>query len=282
MDKKILAFVDGSQYSASVCDYAAWAAGRLGADVELIHVLGRREKATSELSGTIALGARSSLMADLANLDAQQAKLSSHRGRAILEDASARVRGDGHSAPSTQLRNGDIVEAVAERGADARLMVIGKRGEGHEAAQDHLGSNMERLIRATTSPVLVANGTFHPVNKVCLAYDGGTSAIKALKTLAASPIFKDIDVTLVTVGGDAHVLERLNDAQALLADAGINAQHENLTGEPDVALADFVEARGFDMVVMGAYGHSRIRSLIIGSTTTAVIRSCKVPVLLMR
>jgi len=37
-----------------------------------------------------------------------------------------------------------------------------------------------------------------------------------------------------------------------------------------------------DLVVMGAYGHSRIRSLIIGSTTTATVRSCKVPLLLMR
>jgi nucleotide-binding universal stress UspA family protein len=33
---------------------------------------------------------------------------------------------------------------------------------------------------------------------------------------------------------------------------------------------------------MGAYGHSRIRNLMIGSTTTAMIRTCKVPVVLMR
>jgi nucleotide-binding universal stress UspA family protein len=36
------------------------------------------------------------------------------------------------------------------------------------------------------------------------------------------------------------------------------------------------------MVVMGAYGHSRIRTLIIGSTTTEMIRSCKVPIVLVR
>jgi nucleotide-binding universal stress UspA family protein len=39
-----------------------------------------------------------------------------------------------------------------------------------------------------------------------------------------------------------------------------------------------VDETPFDMLVMGAYGHSRIRSLIIGSTTTQMIRSCKVPV----
>jgi hypothetical protein len=32
---------------------------------------------------------------------------------------------------------------------------------------------------------------------------------------------------------------------------------------------------------MGAYGHSRIRSFVIGSTTTEMVRSCKVPVLMV-
>ncbi|MCF3974828.1 universal stress protein, partial [Paracoccus salsus] len=39
---------------------------------------------------------------------------------------------------------------------------------------------------------------------------------------------------------------------------------------------------GFGLLVMGAYGHSRIRSLIIGSTTTAMVQSVKMPVLLYR
>jgi nucleotide-binding universal stress UspA family protein len=36
------------------------------------------------------------------------------------------------------------------------------------------------------------------------------------------------------------------------------------------------------VMVMGAYGHSRIRSLVIGSTTEAMVRRCKVPVLMFR
>ncbi|WP_372803402.1 universal stress protein, partial [Paracoccus seriniphilus] len=45
-------------------------------------------------------------------------------------------------------------------------------------------------------------------------------------------------------------------------------------------LGALIDAEGFDMLVMGAYGHSRIRSLVIGSTTTEMVRSCKVPVLM--
>ena len=63
---------------------------------------------------------------------------------------------------------------------------------------------------------------------------------------------------------------------------GIEAETSILSGQPETALAKLVEEAQFDMLVMGAYGHSRIRSLIIGSTTTAMIRACKVPVVLMR
>lgn len=55
-----------------------------------------------------------------------------------------------------------------------------------------------------------------------------------------------------------------------------------VAGASETALGDLVDEQGFDMLVMGAYGHSRIRSLIIGSTTTEMIRSCKVPVMLIR
>jgi nucleotide-binding universal stress UspA family protein len=68
----------------------------------------------------------------------------------------------------------------------------------------------------------------------------------------------------------------------MLNAAGIAAETSVLPGQPDIALARHVEEAEVDMLVMGAYGHSRIRSLIIGSTTTAMIRSCKVPVVLMR
>ena len=55
--EKIVALVDGSFYSASVCDHAAWISLRTGAPVELIHVLGRREVAdTHDRSGAIKLG----------------------------------------------------------------------------------------------------------------------------------------------------------------------------------------------------------------------------------
>ncbi|MBD3801672.1 MAG: universal stress protein [Thioclava sp.] len=284
MTHKIIALVDGSIYSESVCHHAAWIAQRTQAPVELIHVLGRREAPDkSDLSGAIRLGARTKLMEELAELDAQRAKLVSHRGRAILEDARTIVDQDGVTEITTRLRHGDIVEAIGEVEDEARVIVIGKRGEAADFAKGHLGSNLERIVRAAHRPVLVAARAFKPIETVLVAYDGGRSAMKAVDHIARSSFFADMAVTVVTVGSETpEVRKGLADAKAQLAAAGINADTRIVSGQPEVELGKMVDEEGFGMLVMGAYGHSRIRSLVIGSTTSEMVRSCKVPVLLLR
>lgn len=282
--QKIVALVDGSAYSASVCHHAAWLSARTGASVELIHVLGRRETPEKQdLSGAIALGARSALLEELAELDAQRAKLVSHRGRAILEDARAILDKAGVTDITTRLRHGDLIEAVAEVEAGARVIMIGKRGEAADFAKGHLGSNLERVVRASHKPVFVASRAFRPIAKVLVAYDAGRSAMKAVDHIANSPVFQGLEIHVVTVGTDTPEAQKgLADAKASLKAAGIEARTSILPGQPETALGRLVDEASFDMLVMGAYGHSRIRSLIIGSTTTEMIRSCKVPVVLIR
>jgi nucleotide-binding universal stress UspA family protein len=284
MTDKIIALVDGSIYSASVCEHAAWVSGRTGSPVELIHVLGRREAPDKhDRSGSIQLGARSKLLEELAELDAQRSKLISHRGRAILEDARKIVDEAGVAEITTRLRQGDIVEAVSEVEKDARVIIVGKRGEAADFAKGHLGSNLERIVRAATKPVLVASRSFKPIQKVLVAYDGGRSAMKAVDHIARTPLFQGLTIHVVTVGNaTAEVRKGLEDAKALLKAAGIEADTSILPGQPETALSKLVEEASFDMLVMGAYGHSRIRTLVIGSTTTEMVRSCKVPVVLMR
>ena len=282
--EKIVALVDGSIYSASVCEHAAWIAQRTDAPVELLHVLGRREAPEKrDLSGSIMLGARTALLQELAELDAQRAKLISHRGRAILEDGRAILDKAGVSEVTTRLRQGDVSETVSEVEKDARVVMVGKRGEAADFARGHLGSNLERIIRASSKPVFVASRAFRPIAKVLVAHDGGVSAMKAVDHIARSTVFQGLAIHLVTVGAPtAEVKKGLDGAAALLRAAGIEATSAILPGQPETVLAKLIEAEGFDLLVMGAYGHSRIRSLIIGSTTTAMIRSCKVPVVLIR
>lgn len=283
MTEKLIALIDGSIYSKSVCENAAWISGRTGAPVELLHVLGRRETASSDLSGSIALGARTSLLQELSSLDEQRSKLAQRRGRAILEVAEEMLRAAGVETVTARLRQGDLLESVAEAERGSRGIVIGKRGEAADFAKLHLGSNLERIARSATKPVFVAARAFRPITKVLIAYDGGTSSVKAVDHMARAPLFAGLDIRLLTVGHDtSDVQRRLENAQATLRAGGHQAAIEIAVGQPETVISEVIERDGIDLLVMGAYGHSRIRTMIIGSTTAEMLRSCKVPVVLFR
>ncbi|MGL4438835.1 MAG: universal stress protein [Bosea sp. (in: a-proteobacteria)] len=280
---RIIACIDGSIYSHSVADHAAWAAKRLSASVELLQVLGRREAGSSDLSGNIAADAQATLLAELAALDAERAKLIQKRGRLALDDAKARIELAGTTDVTSTLRHGDLLDTLAEKEATADLIVIGKRGEAADFAKGHLGSNFERVVRASHKPILVAARAFKPITKALIAFDGGASALKAVDQLSRSPLLAGVMLHLVTVGDDQPEMKRkLESAVAQLKAGGHQAELRFVTGQPDKAIAAMVEQESFHLLIMGAYGHSRIRSLMIGSTTTELIRSCKVPVLLYR
>lgn len=280
---KIIALVDGSAYSESVCDHAAWIATRKGSSVEVIHVLKHPEAKQTNLSGNIGLGARSKLMEELADLDAQNAKLAQKRGRAILEDAEARLRADGVTDVTTRLRQGDLVEELLAAETDADLVIIGKRGEAADFAKLHLGSNLERVVRSCKKPVLVASRAFEKPQRFMIAFDGGASSLKAVNHIEQSKVFAGLDCKLLTVGADKPEVKRaLEGAAALLRDAGYQVETEILQGQAEKVICETSQKDDADILVMGAYGHSRIRSLIIGSTTTAMVQSCQVPVLLFR
>lgn len=280
---KIVALVDGSVYSESVCDHAAWIAQRKGSSVEILHILGRRDGGSKNLSGSLGFSARSKLMEELADLDAQTAKLNIQRGRAILEDAEARVREDGVKDVNTRLRNGDLMEELHTAEADADLVVIGKRGEAADFAKMHLGSNLERAIRTSSKPMLVTSRAFRPVETFLIAFDGGASSLKAVNHVAQSKVFAGLACKIVFAGVDTSenraTLER---AKSVLTDAGYEVDAQIHDEQPDVAILEAVETQNVDMLLMGAYSHSKIRSLFIGSTSTEMVRSCKVPLMMFR
>lgn len=279
----ILALIDGSIYTHSVCDHAAWAARQYGGDVELLHVLSQKKAGSlsSDLSGAIGLGARSALLEDLAEHDAEAARLAKERGRAILDTAQMRLEEQGVTDISLALRHGEIAETLTRRAGD--LIVMGKRGEGANFDKLHLGANLERVVRSVSRPVLVASRAFKPIETVVFAFDDGVSARKALASLTTSPMADRPKIIVLTI--DAEGSEHARAAAAAtqrLAEVGYVAETLIRQGHAEKVITQEVEKTGADMLIMGAYGHSRIRSMIIGSTTTSMIRSCLIPLLLFR
>lgn len=281
-DGRVLAAVDASVYTGSVCQHAAWAASRLAAPLELVHVIDPVERtAPVDLSGNLALGEQETLLLQLSAFDETRAKLAQDRGRLLLQQAHQMAATAGADDVDVRLRHGGLVDTLLELEDGVRLFVLGKRGEHADFARGHLGGELERVVRAVHRPLLVASREFQPVRRVLVAFDGSPTTRKAVEMVATSPLFRGLEVQLLTVG-DGEGRLRLEWATQMLVDAGFATTASAVEGDAEDAIAAHVREQRIDLLVMGAYGHSRIRRLIVGSTTSAVLRNCQVPVLLLR
>ncbi|MDL4861542.1 universal stress protein [Halomonas elongata] len=284
MTEQVMAAIDGSPVSEGVCDYAAWASLALDAPLTFLHVVDNHpQTAEADLSGNIGLGAREHLLEELSHLDEQRAKIAQERGRLMLQAAKERAVEDGVAEPATRQRNGTLVETLDELEEEIRLLVIGKRGETAHQAREHLGSNLERVVRGLHRPILMVPETFKRPERVMIAFDGSKTTRKGVEMLAQSPLFQGIPVHVVIVGAETgDNRSQLDWALKTLRDAGHEAEGAIRAGEVEPTLHAYQEEQNIDLLVMGAYGHSRIRHLLVGSTTTVMLQRAEVPVLLLR
>ncbi len=288
----VMACIDQSPYAEAVCDFAAWSAERMKAPLSFLHVLDSTSgnvPGDRNLTGTIGLGAREDLLERLSELDEERARLAMEQGRQLLAGAVERARKvapgleEATRPIETRQRHGELVDALLAVEAETRMLVLGKRGAGSAAQRGHLGRHLEEVIRAVSKPILVAQQSFAPPERIMFAYDGSGTARKGLQMLAGSPLFRGIPCHLVYVGADKpEARKTLDHAARALDAAGFEAEAALVPGNPDDALSRYQAEHGIDLLIMGAFGHSRIRHLILGSTTTAMLRRCTVSVMVLR
>ena len=109
---------------------------------------------------------------------------------------------------------------------------------------DAVGSQVEQVVRALSLPMLVVPAEWTLPQQVLVAFDGSSASRRMVERLASSPLLKGLRVHLL-ISGTAT-------------------------------------AQAFDLLVMCGWGHSALRSWLLGSKTTALLRAVKVPVLLLR
>jgi nucleotide-binding universal stress UspA family protein len=282
---KVIACVDGAACTASVCDHAVWAARRLDTPLAFLHVLDRHpERApVTDYSGSIGLGAQESLLQELGALDEKRSTLAQQHGRELLEGVVRRASAAGLAAVETRQRHGGLVEALGDLESEAGLFVLGQHVKSGPGGKPDLDHHVERAIRSVQRPVLVAAAEFREPQRFLIAFDGSPTGRKMVETVAWSPLLKGLRCDVVMAGeGHADPQGQLDWAGAVLTAAGFEVQASLQAGEPETALPDYMKVHPADLLVMGAYGHSRIRQLIVGSTTTSLLRTSVVPVLVLR
>ncbi|PWW43589.1 universal stress protein [Melaminivora alkalimesophila] len=282
----VFACIDGLATTHAVVDGAAWASVRLGAPLALLHTLQHPEPLppVGDYSGVIGMGAQDLLLERLSALDEERSQLAQEAAHRMLESAQRRVPQEAAAALQVLLRHGELTDVLLEHEASARLFVLGSNHRPASARKLRLDYRVESVVRNVRQPVMVMPcPEFTPSTGFVVAYDGSTTAHRAVQAVARSPLLRGMPGLLAMAGEPTEQARQcLEEAQALLRAAGFAIDTRIVPGAPEEAIPALMEDRTQDLLVVGAYGHSRIRQLIVGSTTTALLRLSSVPVLVLR
>lgn len=281
---RVVACIDGSQAAPAVCDYAAWASKHMETPMMLLHVLDEeRYPAEPDLVGNIGLGSREQLLEDLAELDRKRAKLALEHGHHMLDEAQKRLSEAGIEDVIQRQRHGDLTESLLALESQTRLLVMGLHGESSSERDTHVGSQLETVIRSMHRPILLVPDEYTQPRSAMLAFDGSATAFKGVELLAGSPVLKGMPLHLVMIGPDTNDRwEQLKKAEKMLAGLESEITLAIRAGDVEPALHAYQEEQDIDILVMGAYGHSRIRRFLVGSTTTRMLETAKKPLVVLR
>lgn len=282
MMKNLLICTDGSNYSQECCRYGAWLAKQARAHVEVLYVTDLRQfevPVVADLSGSLGIQPFEGMVTHLQEVEEQKAEFVKNSALSIFEAVGLSDRVQFHH------ETGLLVDAIDAYAARADLVLLGKRGENVNFATEHLGSMLERVVRSASKPCLVTPRQFRPIDHVAVAYDGSPSCKKALEFMSKVELFTAFNLQVIVVNEGRHedeAAELLAEAEVMLNRFSLYPACQVLNGVAETAIADYVKQTKVDLLVAGAYGHTRIRELLIGSTTTALLRNCHVPVLCFR
>jgi nucleotide-binding universal stress UspA family protein len=275
----ILLCTDGSVYSIVAADYATWLAKHLGTPLRALHITDIRHlelPLLADLSGAVGAQPYQAMLPHVQQYHKDKA-------RVILDSVTQTAHKRGVKC-STVHRSGRLIEAILEEEKVADVLVLGQRGENAEHHMDMLGSSVERIVRRSIKPCLVTPGKFAEMTRMMIAYDGSEPSGRSLQqglTLAAA-LKTHVSIVTVTTDDVLSADAKLDDAVTLAKRHHITPKTHVLKGHAEAEILHFADHERMNLIVMGAYGHTRIREFIVGSTTSHVLRKAHVPVLLTR
>jgi nucleotide-binding universal stress UspA family protein len=212
-------------------------------------------------------------------------KLQQLRDRAatLFREATAQmpVSADWHAVPDDPLSD-SLLHSVEQLARCADLTVVGQT-----APEDNTvaipADFPEVLCLAAGRPVLIvpyASRRVHIGERIMVGWDGSRKAARALSD--SLPLLKRAKaVKILTLTALDEAAKKQDDVLAFLQRHGISARGTIAeAGDMGHALLAHVSGWSADLLVMGAYGHSRLRELVLGGATRTVLQSMTVPVLI--
>lgn len=274
--KTILVHIDDQESSALRLDVAIRIAGNAGARLVGVYLV-----PTIEISPSVAALMPSDLAETIQRGIGEAQHAAERRFRAAA--GTARLTAVEWRAPA-----GPAIAAAVAHGRCADLFVVGQ-GEPGNAASAFSRDLIASTLVATGHPLLIvpfigAARTF--ARNVMVAWDGGREAARAVAD--ALPLLADAGQVVVVTdsnGAGAITGEAPSTSELLgwLRDHGVEARTDALiAGEGGVGESLLSRAADLstDLIVMGGYGHARMREFVLGGVTRTLLESMTIPVLM--
>jgi nucleotide-binding universal stress UspA family protein len=266
--KKIAVHVEGGAQDTRVLRLAGALAARFGAAIEAVFAM-----VPAYIPATIAAISTPQI------IEAQRAIYLKRAETAKKTLASTMMPQQG--AVWTQVE-AQVADAIVARGRYADLTVLGQPEETDVAAEYDVPADVAMSLGRPILMVPYAGSFSDAGKRVLVAWNGTRESARALSD--ALPFLADAsEITILAVNPRAQTEAMEADLEAWLAAHGLagktRAAHTNEIGVADVLLSAAADASA-DLLVMGAYGRSRLRELILGGVTHDIFRRMTIPVLM--
>lgn len=285
IENKVLACVDQSPFADPVGDYAAWAAARMDAPLELLHVIERHPEIgdTRDHSGALTPNAQEQLLGELSAQDEIHTRRAREQGRIFLNRLRERALAAGVASVDMRQRHGHLEETLRDWEPAVRLFVLGRHGQSAAKDRLDLGSNVERVVRVLQRPVLTVTEGFKAPQRVLMAFDGTALTRRGVLMVAGSPLLRGLPILLLMAGKLRQQGPReMAWAADILRKAGFTVQESVQAGDTESVILQTIKTEAIDLLIMGAYSHARWRSMVFGSKTGELLRKVRIPALLLR
>jgi nucleotide-binding universal stress UspA family protein len=279
--KRVIACIDSSPCIHALAEAAAWIAKKTYRELVLLQILDYYPASyhLGEISGVIGFESNAMLLKELAELEQKQSDIAQDYSNNLLNHISAIIK-EQHDIDVTHLQEkGDFLEQSFALLREDDIVVIGRVGERSAEKNKLLGSNVENFIRGANCTVMTVGETFKPPTRFIFAYEYSPTCAKMVKRIAQTDLLRLLQCHLLYVGDHPEILE---EPAKYLANAGLDVITEYRYGDVAENILGYQREHGIQLIVMGAFSHSKIHQFFLGSITTSIFRNVEVPLLVVK
>jgi nucleotide-binding universal stress UspA family protein len=185
-----------------------------------------------------------------------------------------------HVPVSASLLFGGVSENIVRNASQAKLLVLGRRGNSHSDDDGHLGQYFQSMASRVRIPVLIGGNNHRFIEHILLAYDGSAAAKSALKWAVKFQHAMHCPVCVVAVNETSKpTSDWLRKIETELKTEGLEiSELIARQADPVRAILNIVDDSHPDLILMGKNRHPRFLQWLVGSKVNKILQNTQRPI----